>query len=181
MALANIITHANFTGILYLDVAGTKEVPVARQKTLKDIITEFQQKIFRDLVGEALYQYLTDNEEEDVYTVLRDGVRITDDDGYKYEYRGLKTMLASFVYYYYKIRIESFDTGSGEKKSSNENSTPANTGLNRKIIEAWNKGVDLYLDAISYINYKNDEETDYYPEFLPDYRNYANFMNHVGI
>ena len=180
MALANIITYANFTGILYLDVAGTTEVPVAKQAALNSIITEYQQEIFRSLFGEALYQYLTDNEANAVYTDLRDGETVTID-GYKYQWRGLKLMLASFVYYYYKINIESYNTGSGEMKSVNENSERSNAGLNYKNVRAWNKGVNLYLDAISYINYKNEETADYYPEFLPDYSNYAKEINNAGI
>lgn len=164
-----------------MDIAGTGETPEARQNVVTGLITEYQQEVFRSLFGEALYQYLTDNEANAVYTTLRDGEIITDDNGYKYQYRGLKDMLASFVYYNAKRRKESFDTGSGEKKSENENSVSANYGLNNKLVEAWNNGVDLYLDAIAYINYKNLETPDYYPEFLPDYSNYAIEINNVGI
>lgn len=180
MALANIITHADFTGVLYIEVAGTSAVALAKQSTLAAIITEYQQEVFRALFGEALYQYLTDNEGEAVYTILRDGETITID-GYKYQYRGLKIMLASFVYYYFKERKESFDSDTGEMRSENINSSSAKKMLEEKRLKAWNNGVDLYLDAIDYIEYKNNETVDYYPEFYPDYSNFAIKQNIYGI
>jgi len=176
MALANIITYEDFTGILFLDIAGTSTIALAKQAELNTIITEYQQKIFRELFGEALYQYLTDNEDEDVYTVLRDGEIVTID-GYKYEWVGLKKMLASFVYFYFKREKQSFDSDTGEKKSETENSVSSLGNLRVKMIRAWNKGVDYYKDAIDYMDYKNGLSTDYYPELLTDCTNYGQYLS----
>jgi len=175
MALANIITYEDFTGILYLDVAGTSTIALAKQSELNTIITEYQQKIFRDLFGEALYNYLTDYESEDVYTDLRDGELVTIDD-YKYQWIGLKKMLASFVYFYFKREKESFDSDTGEKKSENENSISSLGNLRLKMNRAWNNGVEYYKDAVSYMDYKNGLTANSYPNLITDYNNYGQYL-----
>lgn len=173
--LVNILSSSNysdyFKGILQIDLSESVDSAV-----IDDVVTEYQEQIFKDLFGEALYNYLKDNESESVYTTLRDGETITDENGYKYEWKGLKSMLAPFIYFYYKRKEESFDSPMGEKKSETQNATRALSNLRKKLTEAWNKGADLYRDAIDYIDYKNEQSTDYYPEFLPNYQNYYDYL-----
>lgn len=179
--IANILDSSNFAtyfkGVLELDInfSGTDSISVARMARLSNYVTEFQEIIFKDLFGEALYNYLYDNSSEVVYTTLLAGETITEN-GYKYEWKGLKSMLAPFIYFYFKKSKEGYDTTVGEKKSNTQNSSANIQQLHNKLKTGWNKGVKLYRDAINYIDYKNDQETDYYPEFNPNYDNYYNFL-----
>lgn len=179
--LDNILTSSNyssyFKGELYLDIDfdGTGDVDTSKITELDNIVTDVQYDLFKELFGEALYNYLYDNREGTVYTALRDGETITASDNYKYVWEGLKSMLSYYVYYEYKKEKEGFDTPLGEKFGNSVNSSSARNSLNYKLKRAWNKGVDLYRDAIDYIDYKNEQSTDYYPEFLPTYNKYYLF------
>ena len=102
MAFNNIITYSDFTNkTWYIDTS--KDTTQAK---LTDVITKYQKIIYKDLFGEALYNYLHDNKTGAVYTTLVAGETVTID-GYKYTWEGLSAMLIPFVYYYYKKDVES--------------------------------------------------------------------------
>ena len=176
MAFDNIITYSDFTNeTWYIDTS--KDTTQAK---LTDVITKYQKIIYKDLFGEALYNYLHDNKTGAVYTTLVAGETVTID-GYKYTWEGLSAMLIPFVYYYYKKDVESFGTTIGEKKGETENATRANSELNRELLESWNEGVDLYLDARDYMDYKNELVTDTYPELKTNYDNFGKKDNYYGL
>lgn len=179
--IANILTTDNFSdyfkGILDLSIDWDSSTTVESDKMteLSNCVTEYQEIIFKELFGEALYNYLYDHSSDAVYTTLLAGKTIIEN-GYKYEWKGLRSMLAPFIYFYFKRDKEGYDTSVGEKKSNTQNSSSNIQQLNNKLKRAWNKGVDLYKDAISYIDYKNNQSADYYPEFLPSYQNYYQYL-----
>ena len=174
-SLANIITYEDFAGVVQID---TSKVPVPAKLT--NYITEYQERILRDLLGDPLYINWSENPTDAKYTSLRDGETYTYTDGKKYIYTGLKKMLVYFIWSLYKPDAETKDTITGESNSENENSEKAQANIYRKSVARWNVGVKLYHEAIQYIEFKNSETADYYPDFDPCYV-YGQIDNNFGL
>lgn len=86
---------------------------------------------FINLVGGAEFSFTTING-YDVSTKwmgLRDSTR-------------LKSLIAYYTYYQYRNENETYNTTSGQKINNSENSTKAD--VVPKLINAWNKMIDLY-------------------------------------
>lgn len=159
MALVAQIDKTYFTGIINLDLRDDNQATA-----LEDYyIPYYQRKIFTDLLGEALYQDLVNNSSDERWANFLDGETVTID-SYKYDWIGAKAMLSYFVYYYFKRDNEGYDTPVGEMKTVTENSQRAPYSLQIKLARAYNQGVEHYLDAYDYMDYKNSQVADTYPE-----------------
>lgn len=161
----NLITKTDFKGLIAL--AGMSQG--YNSSSLDEYITLYQEKILKLLLGESLYNLLDDNYTQgnsdkwdklvngDSYVLDRNGKDFT------IEYKGVKDMLAFFVYYYYKSELARQSTTTGETVSQNQNSKVS--GLDTKIIKSYNFGIDLYGET------KNYEDVEYvhvgdFPFFL---------------
>jgi len=130
--------------------------------TLEDLqyyIDTVQEKILKELLGEDLYLKLladcTDNvPATQKYIDLLDGKTYTETNAegttVNVQYKGLKEMLRYFTFYYF-IKEQPFRaTISGVMAGENENGKAISAmQLNRIVVQAYNKGVDLYGKKLS--------------------------------
>jgi len=157
--MTNIITYADFTGVIALD---TYKADV--QEVLTHYITKYQEKILRSLLGDTLYFDMEDNTTAAKYVSLRDGDTVHFEyGGYNRKYTGLKAMIANFVYYYYSSIEISSNTPMGETQSTGTNGASIQNLC--KLYNAYNEGVKLYKEAIMYILYKNSVDPTLYADF----------------
>ena len=117
-------------------------------------IARYQKKILVDLLGQDLYLAfetgLAATSPEQKWLDLRDGKTYTieyDGADYSIHWNGLvnddkESLLAYFTYFYFVREKHVQLTGVGSSVINQENATPVLP--NSKIIEAYNKGVDLY-------------------------------------
>lgn len=204
----NLIDKSNFTGLIA--IVGTNQDWV--NSDLDAYITLYQEELLKRFLGEHLYNLLDDNyvaDSGDKWDLLVKGDTYTYSNGgddFTIKYKGLKEMLAYFIYYFYKSELATQNSSTGEVISSNENSTVAK--LDRKIIKSFNLGVDLlgeikeydcedyvlvgdypfFLNNIStdplkanlfnYITFKNGEDSTTYPQWI--FKGY-NKINEFGI
>ena len=168
MALANQIDTTYFTGIINIDFDDTD-----RAAHMTNLITYWQQRIFRELLGESLYQDLVDNSGSAPWPAFLDGETVTID-GYKYEWVGAKTMLSYFLYFYFKRDAESQDSNVGEKISNTENSSRAVDELPLKLSITYNQAIDYYKDAYDYIQYKNSLVDDTFANITTSFKTEIN-------
>lgn len=193
--MANLIDDTYFKGLIAL--AGMSQD--YNSTGLDEYIAIYEEKVLKLALGENLYNLLIDNYntetndkwkklvEGDTYTLQRDGK------DFKIKYKGLREMLANFIYYYYKTELISQSTVTGEMIANNQNSIPAKKDT--KIIKAYNFGVELYgvmkdidqdivtvgdfpffvrpsiLDVykasmFNYITYQNEQDDTTYPNWI---------------
>lgn len=164
--MVNLITYSDFTGDIKL-VLGTGE-----QVRLTAYIERYQKELLEMLLGFNLYSYLDENydsETADKWKDLIDGV----DEYFTYatyrkKYTGVKKMIAYYVYFKWVTTETTSQTNEGETKDLSVNGESV---INiDKIINAFNRMVDLYNDAQNYIEYKNySEGSDYYDDYDSTY------------
>lgn len=193
--MANLIDDTYFKGLIAL--AGMSQD--YNSTSLDEYIAIYEEKVLKLALGENLYNLLIDNYntetndkwkklvEGDTYTLQRDGK------DFKIKYKGLREMLANFIYYYYKTELISQSTVTGEMIANNQNSIPAKKDT--KIIKAYNFGVEMYgemkdidqdivtvgdfpffvtpaiLDVykasmFNYITYQNEQDDTTYPNWI---------------
>lgn len=203
----NLIDKTDFTGLIALVGMGNDW----NSDDLDEFITHYQEKLLKQFLGEDLYNALDDNYNaltDDKWYKLVNGdtyEKVSGDKSYTIKYKGVKGMLAYFIYTYYKNDLATKTTGGGEVVSSYENSQVSK--VDRKSVRAFNLGVDLlgeikeseidyvhvgdfpfFLKNLSaneyvpnlynYITFKNSEDSDTYPNwiFKPMYK-----INEFGI
>ncbi len=152
----NLITKSNFTGLIAL--VGTDQTWI--NSDLDAYITQYQEILLKKFLGEHLYNLLDTNyvaDNGDKWDLLVKGDTYTKEyngNDYTIKYKGLKVMLADFIYFYYKSELATQATEGGEVVSNYKNST--NSKVDRKAIKAFNLGVDLLgeildFDGIDYV------------------------------
>lgn len=181
----NIINKTNFTGLIAL--AGMDQS--WNSSSLDSFITLYQESILKKALGEHLYNLLIDNYSattQDKWYKLINGDTYTktyNGNDYTIRYKGVKTMLANLIYYYYKTELQSQSTETGEVISNNKNSVVSK--IDRKTIKAYNLGVELYGEIEDYDNLDYVEIGDL-PYFLtnqsidvlkPSLLNYITYQN----
>lgn len=155
-----ILAYTDFTSSLNLDTESTDQ-----QTYIGNMIDEFEPKYLRRVLGDSLYFDYTQNTGATKYTTLVNGEtnNYYTDNGLNYPFYGLKEMLKYFIFFEIKKDSISYDNSVGENVLNNQmNET------NLKLVKAFNKGVELADEAIDYINYKNSQTADTYPDFEPD-------------
>lgn len=82
----------------------------------------------------------------------------------------LKSLIAYYVYYQYRNETENFNSGSGQKHSSTENSVDAD--VLPKLVNSWNKMVNMYGQTPNcYVN----------KELFLDNGNYVHFNSEPSV
>ncbi len=183
--MVNLIDKDNFTGLIAL-VGMSKDW---NSDDLDTYITTYQESLLKQFLGEDLYNALDDNYNPstttDKWYKLVNGdtyEKVSGDNTFTIKYKGVKGLLADFVYFYYKGDNATSTTGGGEVVSTYENSTVSK--VDRKAIRAFNLGVDLVGEIIErdvdfvvvgdfpfFINNKSKDE------LLPNLYNYITFKN----
>jgi len=169
--MTNKITYANFIGDFHLDI-NTGETAV-----LDIYIEKYQKELFKILLGNNLYADFDLGMGETTplakWTNLLNGVSgYYTYNGLKYQYTGLKEMLTAYVYFWYNNLETTTSTPQGESKSTTNNGDVV-INVNKQI-RAYNRCVDLFNEAIDFINYSNSVDSTTYPEFDPGCLKYKN-------
>lgn len=121
-------------------------------------IEEVEKNTLIELLGYDLYKAFIDGLEETTvaqkWLDLRDGKEYTTEDSegrtVTIKWNGFQNTqcispLAYFIYYDWQVNNYTQNTTTGENKQASQNSTPGGIAdINRKLINAYNKGVDLY-------------------------------------
>lgn len=120
-------------------------------------IEKFEKEYLRKLLGDHLYLDLVAHKTDAKYVALATGETYAYD-GLNYIYDGFKNMLSYFIFVQYSKDSQSFAAGTGDYQPNMQNSTRIERiQFNKKMIDAFNKGVDLYNDCYNYISRKNSE------------------------
>lgn len=174
--MTNQITYANFDGEL------TLVLTVAQQAKLALYITRYQKECLELLLGFNLYAdldtaYSTPPTSGKYYELINGVATYYTYNGYKRKYTGLKKLITAYVYYQWGVNETSNATTQGETVDLSPNGESVfNVG---KIVNAYNLFIDLFYEAINYIDYKNSTEgSDYYADFETTY---INKINSFGI
>lgn len=141
------------------DFEGEFELPVGQYINSKiDLyITQVEEDYLTDLLGHRLYSEFIAalaGTPDQKWVDLRDGDTYGTDDEFKF--KGLKQMLKYFTYYEYMRYAEVQNSKIGNVVNDATNAEPAGTLGKMVIKRMYNKGVDIYCDAINYILDKND-------------------------
>lgn len=143
----SILTPDSFNG-------GEQKVPNLSnegvRESLQDAIDKYEARFLKELLGATLAKQFTDGLADDPidpkWIALRDE---TD----------LKEMLLYYVWFYYTQYQITFNSGTSEVKSKNENSVPASSYP--KMVYAWNQMVSLARLF--------DLDTQVYPDYVRPY------------
>lgn len=142
--MANFITRSNFV----LDINLTDKQLIS----ITPWIEEYEKDILVKLLGIKLYNLLQADlvngvPQAQIYKDLVNGVdsfEFQTVDGYEVtvEYKGLKNLIAYYVYFVYRNQTEVKTTTVGQKRPMAENSEKED--VLPKLIHAWNKCRELY-------------------------------------
>jgi hypothetical protein len=121
-----------------------------------------ERNVMIDLLGFDVYTAILADDSATKYTDLLNGSTYTGDDGYLHQVRGIIEMLPYFFYFYFKRDLESYGTSIGEFKALAQNAEKDNVNINRKLVSAWNTGVEMYEELYQFILYKQSTEGDSY-------------------
>lgn len=151
-----IITYSDFEGVYVVDLGNDTD----KQALLDAYCVDLQEKYLKYLFGESLYSefFIRDKNADDKFNELIDGTNnpITYN-GTTFVYKGLKDMLLSFTYFHY-VQEPEYHTQIGFVLGDSENGSityPVDM-LRRKF----NYGVDLFYEAVRYMDYKNSQESE---------------------
>jgi len=143
----------------------TGETNISQNKYTKidyeNIITSTEERILKDLLGEDLYLKLIATPAVAPYLELVNGTTyaVVNEDGVtvNVNYQGIKKMLKYFTY----VEIlrfqksENTEVGQVDPQQNNSVRLPENN-LSKKIMDSYNKGIDLYgFDIQTYGNSKS--------------------------
>lgn len=186
----NLIDKDSFSGLTALVGMGQ----TWNNSDLDSYITMYQEVLLKRFLGESLYNLLDANYTEssgDKWDKLVNGETYTKDyagSDFTIKYKGLKEMLTYFIYFFYKSELASSPTEGGEVISNYSNSTHAK--IDRKIIKAFNLGVDLlgeivefdsdveYIDGVGdYPFFTHNISKDSYKATLFNYITYKNGLD----
>jgi hypothetical protein len=163
--MANILTADDFVGEV--------EIPTGEwiDSKLDLYIAQVEEDILISLLGYTLYdEFVTAlaGTPASKWTDLRDGGTYTSGDR-TYYFKGILEMLKYFTFFYYMRDNGSENTqvGIAINETTNADRNPALASSIMKRI--WNKGIDIYCDAASYITIKN-EPTEIYADFYYTHR-----------
>ena len=166
----------DFKGEINLDLSNDSNV-LAQFDALA---VQIGNDILKDLLNSSLLNDLNDDLVSGVpqtqeYIDLVDGVTYVDDNQETVNYEGLKRMLRYFVYEQYLDISHSQNSSNGQEYGNNENATKLTRFQLRKARERiQNKAVDLYFDAIKYIddNYSTYFTANDYSLWMPKKKTY---------
>ncbi len=101
------------------------------------------------------------------YIDLVDGIELgyTEDEDNYIELAGILEMLPYFFYYYYVKDVQGHNTEVGDVSIDVTNSSKSIYARNQRMVNAYEKGRDLYNQLINYCLYKNHDSSDYYRNF----------------
>ncbi len=157
-----ILTGADFTG-LFLIPDGSKDI------ILTDLIKYCQDKYLKSLLGNSLYLQLIKGLEDEVpadyWTDLVDGCDYTrfsefpfDTETEEIRFYGIKEMLKYFTWCEYCIKTQNKIAKTGLSGQQFENATALiNADFTNEIRHFYNNGVSIYNDAISFIEFANED------------------------
>ena len=172
MATPSYLTTSVFVGEI--------NITFGTSSKFNDFAAELEVDYINKLLGYELYQEFTDriSEGDDKWGYLRDGLPkgYSDSNGDVHRLRGITVMLKYFFYYHYILDQQSTATSVGDVQFGVQNAEQsAHSYTTKKLIHAYNKGVDCYNELIDYIEFKNSEEgDDYYDGFNPTYIEHIN-------
>jgi hypothetical protein len=158
-----IINYKEFVEPIYIDTAKEET-----RNILNDNYCPFvEEMVLRKLFGETLYNDFILDKTVTKYANLINGVTAY----YTYnsvtrKFTGIKKMLAYFTYFEFIPDQYSYNSQFGQKKPKANNSESVID--HKKLIRAWNKGVDLYNEAIFYMQYINSIIPDTYEDLLSE-------------
>jgi len=135
-----------------------------------EVAAPIEDEIMKDLLGFELYTLLKAAPTDAKYTALLNGGSYTASNGYLTEVKGIKEMLPYFYFFYSLRNLASYNTSAGEFAAQAQNAEGAAENLTRKLVHAYNKGVDLYNQLYGFIQFKNIEEGSgyyYHWQFVP--------------
>lgn len=156
-----IINHEKFIGLIYIDL----EIRDDRNTLNVNYCPFVEKKMLTKLMGETLYNDFKNNTTVTKYANLINGVSTTYEyNGKNKVYTGLKDMLAYFTWFYYVSDQQTFNSQVGQVQPKVQNATIVNPAGKYAMI--WNEAVELYYQAIDYINYINSVTPDTYDDFL---------------
>lgn len=151
------------------DFIGDVEIPVGEwtEDQLNLYIDDAQEDMLISLLGYTLYNELITSLNVHPFPAkwseLIDGA--TYDIGDRtYYFKGLTEMLKQFVFFYYMRdnNFENTQVGFAVNDVTNsERVTPLSSNV---LVRHWNKGIEIYNDACSFITIKN-EPTEVYADF----------------
>ena len=134
-----------------IDMIGTLELALHdnRLTNFNNIVTEKQEEYLKFLLGDYLYYLFVaaiDSVTPDQKWIdLRDGADFQVEnkgETLTLKWKGLKNMLKYFMYYEYQVENVSKNTIASESKKKNVNSSFVNPS--NKIVDKFNKGIELY-------------------------------------
>lgn len=165
----SVITDLSlFTGIINIDYS-TRGTEAALQEYCEVIEGE----ALRKLLGRSLYtEYETDSEVTK-FTELINGIEGTFSyGGETRNFKGLKNSFCYLIYYRYLMDQYATNTPHGDVKPNSTGGTYV--ANHQRLIRAYNKWVDVYNDAIDFINYKNSQVQGTYTPFNTSKLEYIN-------
>jgi hypothetical protein len=137
-------------------------------------IDEHEEQLLTNLLGYALYKAYKAGilASTPIYTDIRDGKEYTNRSGILTKWKGLKftdgntakkSLIANYVYWHWMQNEVTVTTGSGEKRTNNQNSVDASAA--HKMTRAWNQMVKWNWELIEFL--LSNESS--YPEFIDHY------------
>ena len=162
MSAFHILTSDYFAGEISVSgISGLSVAALANKAVLDRFILKYEAKFLKKLLGDELYADfvrgwgagVVDQKWQDLADQLYDTV-------------DKLSIVANYVYFFYRRYLITVTTTGAEAESAYENSTP--TSNNMKATQAWNEMSDGVDDFYSWLYYNNSEYSDWqYPMEVP--------------
>lgn len=120
---------------------------------------QIQDEYLKLLMGFELWYDYEQNITDAKYVTLNDGIpEGYDDNGTQRELKGIISMLPYFFYFRYQTDLQTFQSTLGDYQPLIENAgKPETKGtLVKKQVNAYNKGVAMYLQLVNYIQIEGE-------------------------
>lgn len=144
----NLITKEQFVGYYTIDFSDIAD-------DFSDYADQTEQMVLSDLFGIAMYNDMLANPTDAKYTDLINNYSLSD-------------MCRDFFYFYYLRDRQSYSSTLGEFESEAQNAIRSVNSRNKKVTDAFNRGVKLYVAASEYVS-DNKDTYDLYTETEPIY------------
>lgn len=164
-----IVQPSDFKGMIVIPQVGSAintgvDTILPVNDVLNELITDKEPAVLSELLGFNFYRLFRDGlavlpTPEQRWIDLRDGMEWQDGLGNYHKFKGVKPLIARYVYYWYLRQEATQTTGIGEAVNNAENAR--RTSPIQKQVTAWNEMVELVKSTYYYLN--NNEGI--YPEW----------------
>jgi hypothetical protein len=163
MATPSYIAKTDFQKV---GTGGSLLIDFGNYEDFDNFAYEIEQKYMTKLFGVYLRNIVD----------LKSGQSWTDGTNY-YEHHGTTAMIQQFFYFHYYTDIEmSVKTSSDAATAYIKTVEGVRHLSNRRMIAAYNKGVDYFNELVDYINYRISEGSTDYPGFATEKMTYINIF-----